>query len=769
MSVELENDPDFDKTLLARAKDARARWDTRTQKRELRTVAVNNKAPFDADSKSRLAMRVNRLVNEVRLSSRDRRPPDNPTLKRLVESSGPIAAEDLRPEIVNEVVIGARDFLSVEFLEKGTQVVRCVGRILINTHAGTRARGTGFLVAPGVVMTNEHVLRSEEQANACVIEMDYEQNRFGAQRKPQIFQLDPQRLFVNHPELDFALVAVAPQGDQGSKIEDYGWLPLNQELGKIAITSQDYLNIIQHPLGREKEVVVRENRALDLKTDESDADIGPFVHYTADTEKGSSGSPVLNDQWEVVALHHSGVPKTNSQGEWLSKDETVWKEGRDPVTSLAWVANEGIRVSSLIAEISRTSKTGEGKRLLDSVISAQSMPIGLMNRGINQKPQPNKVVESNADASPPRDAAQAGPTQNPAKEPAGATTFEVPLRITVSLGGASQAEIATPPSRTRKHAEILTEAIPPEDYADRKGFVRNFLGVEVPFPTMKSQPRFGGVLKIAKPSRPQDQYELKYHNFSILMNKKRRLAYVSACNINFKAPVTISRDEGTGSWRFDPRLENHQQLGAPYYYGKKNLYDKGHLTRRDDCAWGTDEDQAVTANWDSFHYTNSAPQHELFNRSTVFTGANLDLWGDLENHITDQGKKNPKICVFNGPIFSNDDKPLGDSYVPLKYFKIVVWRDPGSPPGAMGFILDQSEMIAELPEDLITKEAFDPGKFEIRQKPIKTIEKLLDISFGDVTSWDQTPSFGEANVTNESLDQEGIELKSVKDIVFKGK
>ena len=31
-------------------------------------------------------------------------------------------------------------------------------------------------------------------------------------------------------------------------------------------------------------------------------------HYSTDTEAGSSGSPVFNDQWEVVALHHSVKP-----------------------------------------------------------------------------------------------------------------------------------------------------------------------------------------------------------------------------------------------------------------------------------------------------------------------------------------------------------------------------------------------------------------------------------------------------------------------------
>jgi V8-like Glu-specific endopeptidase len=38
------------------------------------------------------------------------------------------------------------------------------------------------------------------------------------------------------------------------------------------------------------------------------------VQYTTDTLPGSSGSPVFNDNWEVVALHHAGGPlKTNDK------------------------------------------------------------------------------------------------------------------------------------------------------------------------------------------------------------------------------------------------------------------------------------------------------------------------------------------------------------------------------------------------------------------------------------------------------------------------
>ena len=70
--------------------------------------------------------------------------------------------------------------------------------------------------------------------------------------------------------------------------------------------------IIQHPSGERKQLALRENQVVDV--------LDNFLHYRTDTSPGSSGSPVFNDQWEIVALHHSGVPKKDAQGRILTKD-----------------------------------------------------------------------------------------------------------------------------------------------------------------------------------------------------------------------------------------------------------------------------------------------------------------------------------------------------------------------------------------------------------------------------------------------------------------
>jgi endonuclease G, mitochondrial len=760
-------DDEIDTELVQKASEASRRWSVRTDVRESRTLALEQDEPLKADTPSRLAARLNHLIADVRRSSEGRRVPNNPVLRSLVERPTPVTAEEVNREIVNEVVNGARDFLSIEFFERAVIAARSVGRVLISSAAGTKARGTGFLVAPGLLLTNEHVLSSEEVARRCALEMDYEQNRFGPTKQPQVFALDPGRFFLNDAKLDYALVAVAPKSDRGMALDAYGWLPLNGAQGKISISDIDFVNIVQHPLGGEKQVVFRNNRVLDLRTaDDVGADeLGAFLHYEADTEKGSSGSPVMSDSWEVVGLHHSGVPDVDGAGNWLDKDGAIWRKGEQPVDRIRWIANEAVRVSSVVGAVAIAQLDAGKRQILNEALSAQP-PTSL-----GERTEAEEKIGPGVTATAPR---AERPPISPVRAAAGGSrrarissalsepdvqsaVLEVPLRITFSLAEhpSSRLEVASGPM---SHAASLTgnalllERLDPSDMADRDGYSRNFLGVSIPLPKLKAQPRFGGALRVPRPARTGDRIELRYYNYSVIMCKDRRIAYVSACNLNFDAPATASRDKGRGDFRLDPRLDDSQQLGNRFY--ASNDYDKGHLTRRDDTAWGDSLEQAVASNDDTFFYPNAAPQHYLFNRSDAFTGANLDLWGDLENFISEQGAgQRARLTIFNGPIFGDQDKPLHDTLVPLRYYKIVVWADDNQP-GAVGFILDQSDLVADLAE-----EAIDVGRFEIRQRRIAEIEEALDITFGRVKEWDRMPPD-----VDEVLEGDGLLISDPSDM-----
>ncbi|WP_373518167.1 S8 family serine peptidase, partial [Pricia sp.] len=126
-------------------------------------------------------------------------------------------------------------------------------------------------------------------------------------------------------------------------ITDFPVARLDKKLGKI-IDGENCV-IVQHPKGDYKKIVMRDIRMLVLKDD--------FLIYESDTLPGSSGSMVLGlGTGEVVALHHSGVPRKNRHGQWLRKDGSVVQPG-DADNVIDWMGNEGIRVSSILNMIER--------------------------------------------------------------------------------------------------------------------------------------------------------------------------------------------------------------------------------------------------------------------------------------------------------------------------------------------------------------------------------------------------------------------------------
>lgn len=743
MATVFESDPDFEASLLARASEAAERWRMRAPVRDRRQAAVANDRPLDADSPQRLTLRVNRLLDDIRQVVRGRRMNASDRLRSLVERPLPLAVGEVSNEIVLEVVNGARDFLAIDFLERGVQAARSVGRIVVRAGGSVVARGTGFLVAPGMVMTNHHVLPTEAMAQSCGIEMDFEHSRFGPPRQPVIFGFEPQRFFLNDRALDFALVACAARGERGRPVAEFGWLPLIATQGKIAITGTDYLNIIQHPLGREKEVVLRENRVLDLRTGTEGAAeaaaneaMTPFIHYEADTEKGSSGSPVFNDQWEVIALHHSGVPKRDAAGQMLAKDGTPWRANERPIAELAWDGNEGIRVSSLVAALDAARVPPEWVPLLASVRHATEPGAP------RDAPAPGQAAAITLDAG----GLGGG---------AGSVTVQVPLRITIAVGQGERPR-ATPTRRPEPVADggaaLVEEAIDASAFAACLGYDRDFLGQPVPLPTIKPRPQFGGLLRVKRPSHAGDAHELRYHHYSVLMSAGRRLAYVSACNIDYSALATATAKQGDRAWTNDPRIDDGEQLGNRYY--RNQGFDRGHMTRRDDAAWGRTQRAAVEASRFTFFYANAAPQHGDFNKSNR---GDTDDWGDLENFIAAQGgEQRARLSVFNGPIFAANDPPLLDALIPRRFYKIVAWRDGDAAPGAVGFVLDQSDLLADP-----AAEAIDPGRFRVHQVRIAAIEALVDLDFGAVKDFDRMLAVN----PNEALEgTDYVELRAAGDM-----
>ncbi|RMI14099.1 endonuclease [Cellulomonas triticagri] len=605
---------------------------------------------LDVNDPDRAALRVDR-VTRYRAGAGAVAPPAVATPADLVHAAaqrlGDRVPERLaataRPEaaVLLEAVVNQPDFLPARYLEDGVVAQRAVGRVVVRDDGHVSGYGTGFLVSPRLLLTNHHVLPDAAVAADALLELEYQEGTDGRPRAVTTVVLDPATLFVADAELDFALVAVEPVAD----LARFGWLPLTAAQGTVVVGEE--VTIVQHPAGRPKEVVLRANELVDIAEQ--------VLHYVADTEPGSSGSPVFNDQWEVVALHHASVTSP------------------DPGSTYA-VVNEGIRISRVLARLARADVDPAGRALLDQLGTAPArvaVPVGT--------PGP-------------------GPETAPGRVPD--TVVEVPLRVTVSLGTATSPP-ATPPTPP---GVLVTEAVD-RDYTNRRGYDPDFLGLPLPLPGPGSH-----AADVLPP--------LAYHHFSVVLHRTRRLALVAAVNIDgtaLAAPVR-TRDR----WILDPRLPADQQTGPDVYLD--NALDRGHLVRRVDPAWGA---LAAAANDDTFHYTNSAPQHEDVNQGAA-------LWLGLEDFVLGVvARDRLRVSVLSGPVLAPDDPPYRGVLLPRQFYKLVAVREPGGDLAVSAYVLSQAD---RLPGVLADEATF--GGYGTFQVPVATVADLTGLDLGAYTPHD---------------------------------
>jgi hypothetical protein len=193
------------------------------------------------------------------------------------------ASEDFQP-ITYEKVIGLNNLLSIAWLSQGLTLAAAVARVVLPEGAGT-----GFLIAPDLLLTNNHVLPDPGIAQKCTVEFNYQATWAGALEPVKRFTVDPDH-FHTSVELDYSIVRV-----KESPGDVYGYIDLATRADAAV---NDFVSIIQHPLGGLKQVCLTDNKVAAVFRD--------LVQYSTDTEPGSSGSPVFSQNWQIVALHHRG-------------------------------------------------------------------------------------------------------------------------------------------------------------------------------------------------------------------------------------------------------------------------------------------------------------------------------------------------------------------------------------------------------------------------------------------------------------------------------
>lgn len=286
---------------------------------------------------------------------------------------------------------------------------------------------------------------------------------------------------------------------------------------------------------------------------------------------------------------------------------------------------------------------------------------------------------------------------------------------------------------------------PIESYDDRVGYEADFLGDDLPVVPLPEVKNTEHLLRFNGEGEEDEQGEsvLKYTHFSVAINKTRRLCYYSAVNINGKESLRGLKRPG---WRYDSRVPQKYQI-AEECYGDAPMFSRGHMTRREDPIWGSEE-EAHQGNRDSMHYTNVTPQMQMFNSP---------VWLGLEKYALETSRQDQtRISVFTGPVFTDQDKEYYGVLIPVKFWKVIAFvHDETKQLTATGYIMSQENFLRD-EESVYGPYIYNDENYQV---PISYIEQLTRLSFGPLAQSD--PLNGEA-FTEGAISK----LQSLEDIRF---
>lgn len=224
------------------------------------------------------------------------------------------AGINLTTGYLNEALISTPNYKSIWWLEEALAAARKICRIKL-----PNGSATGFLVDGDVLMTNNHVFENQDDARDATLQFDYRLLSTGEIADIDSWYCDPDDMFKTNPSLDYTIVRVKKKnGKKAGEVR--GNFILNSSLH---LRDNQRVNIIQHPQGRFQEIAFRDNQVKLIAQD--------YIQYLTDTDYGSSGSPVLDDHFNVVALHNQRVP--------------------DPANPYRWYRNQGFRAEAILQDI----------------------------------------------------------------------------------------------------------------------------------------------------------------------------------------------------------------------------------------------------------------------------------------------------------------------------------------------------------------------------------------------------------------------------------
>jgi V8-like Glu-specific endopeptidase len=241
-------------------------------------------------------------------------------------------------ELGQERILGENTLKPTYYLRRALVAAEAVVRVDVY---GLR-KGTGFLVTPDLMMTNHHVLANQEEARNAQVHFfdDVPDDRDKGQlvREPLVTYPAADPLVYTNPTLDFSFVRL-----QGAPpLTRY--LPLRPK----RMQQNQRVVIIQHPGGYPKQISLQNNMVA--YADDK------IVQYYTSTKAGSSGAPVFDDNFDVVAIHYR----------WVHNPD--WDGGQLRITDPKQVEdlqyrNQGTSMIAIFDDLTRADPT-----LLDEIL-----------------------------------------------------------------------------------------------------------------------------------------------------------------------------------------------------------------------------------------------------------------------------------------------------------------------------------------------------------------------------------------------------------------
>lgn len=210
-----------------------------------------------------------------------------------------------------EAAFGENTLRPIAFLKDALKVARSVARVELPFD-----QGTGFMIGLDLLLTNHHVLESKDDACKAEFQFGYRIDSEGRMKPKEIFSANPEGIYHSNEKLDYAIVEL-----HNSPGNTWGYLQLKSP----KVVKDQRVNIIQYPayMGQ---MISFQNNFVEYVDD-------TIVQYLTTTQPGSSGSPVFNDKWEVVALHHAGGTL------------------KEPATNRRYARNEGMIISAILNDL----------------------------------------------------------------------------------------------------------------------------------------------------------------------------------------------------------------------------------------------------------------------------------------------------------------------------------------------------------------------------------------------------------------------------------